>query len=135
MNVNQNVPVVIFALDNQSGENVGNFYKYLNEECHLTDKQYVQCVGCYKNIQEVSFLMSQDLFYKHVMDSDWTIKQESFLMVDRNSDAVLMFQKYGRRVSVGKMVSVPRAEAMEHDAWIYRSDIKTHFVCKKENKS
>lgn len=132
MNVNQNVPTVIFALDNQSGQNVMDFQTYLTDY-GLTNKQWKRCVGCYEGVEEVSYLMSQELFYKHVMDSEWTARQESFLMIERNSEAVLMFQKYGRRVSVGKMVSVGREEAMTHDSWTYRPDIKTHFVCKKEN--
>lgn len=94
----------------------------------------VQCIGSYKGVLEVSFIMRTDDYAKWVEPYGYTKEQESVLQVSacNKQYADLVFAN-GSRMNVGSLRDVTKEEALTQEAWTYRPDTNQYWITVEGN--
>lgn len=124
---------VIFSIDNVNDlHSLAKFTRYLDTRRSMGELRgnVIICTGSYKGQLETSFLMRRDDFDEHIRNSVYIANQESILRVSECNKqyATLEYLKDGRDEFIGSLKSVPKDEALMHDAWTYRPDINQYWV-------
>jgi len=142
---------VIFAIDNDDNVHTNaKFLRYVDEREVMgkTKGKMKLCIGSYKGKLERSYIMRWDDFMEHIAESGYVDKQESILILRDgyygkvyatlkfnsayNSDWPAEFTNVGYDdLFLGEFKSVPAHEAQYEEAWTYRPDLDTYYVCEE----
>mgnify|MGYP003341069796 CR=1 FL=1 len=89
---------------------------------------YIQCVGSYQGVEEVSFavVVNVEQAKSMVIEMGQMFGQECVLYRDNYGHCSLLYSD--REESIGTMIAVPEAKAMEHDSWTYNPVAETYFI-------
>ena len=142
---------VIFAIDNDDNVHTNaKFLRYVDERevmGKMKGKMKL-CIGSYKGKLERSYIMRWDDFMEHIAESGYVDKQESILILRDgyygkvyatlkfnsayNSDWPAEFTNVGYDdLFLGEFKSIPSNEAQYEEAWTYRPDLDTYYVCEE----
>ena len=142
---------VIFAIDNDDNVHTNaKFLRYVDERevmGKMKGKMKL-CIGSYKGKLERSYIMRWDDFMEHIAESGYVDKQESILILRDgyygkvyatlkfnsayNSDWPAEFPNVGYDdLFLGEFKSIPANEAQYEEAWTYRPDLDTYYVCEE----
>jgi len=142
---------VIFAIDNDDNVHTNaKFLRYVDEREVMgkTKGKMKLCIGSYKGKLERSYIMRWDDFMEHIAESGYVDKQESILILRDgyygkvyatlkfnsayNSDWPAEFTNVGYDdLFLGEFKSIPAHEAQYEEAWTYRPDLDTYYVCEE----
>jgi len=142
---------VIFAIDNDDNVHTNaKFLRYVDEREVMgkTKGKMKLCIGSYKGKLERSYIMRWDDFMEHIAESGYVDKQESILILRDgyygkvyatlkfnsayNSDWPAEFTNVGYDdLFLGEFKSIPAREAQYEEAWTYRPDLDTYYVCEE----
>jgi len=142
---------VIFAIDNDDNVHTNaKFLRYVDEREVMgkTKGKMKLCIGSYKGKLERSYIMRWDDFMEHIAESGYVDKQESILILRDgyygkvyatlkfnsayNSDWPAEFPNVGYDdLFLGEFKSIPAGEAQYEEAWTYRPDLDTYYVCEE----
>jgi len=137
---------VIFAIDNDDNVHTNaKFLRYVDERevmGKMKGKMKL-CIGSYKGKLERSYIMRWDDFMEHIADSGYVDKQESILILrDGYYGKVYATLKFNNEAGLipkvgyddfflGEFKSVPAHQAQYEEAWTYRPDLDTYYVCEE----
>ena len=142
---------VIFAIDNDDNVHTNaKFLRYVDEREVMgkTKGKMKLCIGSYKGKLERSYIMRWDDFMEHIAESGYVDNQESILILRDgyygkvyatlkfnsayNSDWPAEFPNVGYDdLFLGQFKSIPANEAQYEEAWTYRPDLDTYYVCEE----
>jgi len=142
---------VVFAIDNDGDLHTNaKFLRYVDERVAMQkmDGTMKLCIGSYKGKLERSYIMRWDDFMEHIAESGYVDKQESILILRDgyygkvyatlkfnsayNSDWPSEFPNVGYDdLFLGEFKSIPAHEAQYEEAWTYRPDLDTYYVCEE----
>jgi hypothetical protein len=137
---------VIFAIDNDDNVHTNaKFLRYVDEREVMgkTKGKMKLCIGSYKGKLERSYIMRWDDFMEHIAESGYVDKQESILILrDGYYGKVYATLKFNNDESkfpnvgyddlfLGEFKSIPSNEAQYEEAWTYRPDLDTYYVCEE----
>ena len=145
---------VVFAIDNDDNVHTNaKFLRYVDEREVMgkTKGKMKLCIGSYKGKLERSYIMRWDDFMEHIAESGYVDKQESILILRDgyygkvyatlkfnsayNSDLHAEFTNVGYDdLFLGEFKSIPAREAQYEEAWTYRPDLDTYYVCEAINE-
>ena len=127
---------VIFAIDNDNDmHTVAKFMRHVDTQKAMGKMQGTlkPCVGSYKGQLENSYIMRREDFERHVKCSGYIDNQESILVLEDGHRGVtygtLVFSGFEPDLPLGIMRAVSKDEAMKHDAWTYRPELDTYYIC------
>lgn len=88
--------------------------------------------GAYNTYREVSFVVEVKNIdeVKLIRDFSLLFKQESFLHLDENRKARLVFNGGKGFEVVGKFQAVPMSEALASNSFTYCAEMNEYFICK-----
>jgi len=142
---------VIFAIDNDDNVHTNaKFLRYVDERevmGKMKGKMKL-CIGSYKGKLERSYIMRWDDFMEHIAESGYVDNQESILILRDgyygkvyatlkfnsayNSDWPAEFTNVGYDdLFLGEFKSIPSNEAHYEEAWTYRPDLDTYYICEE----
>ena len=126
----------IFAIDNDSDlHTVSKFMRHIDTQKAMGKMQGTMkpCIGSYKGKLEQSYIVSQEDFDKHVKPSGYVDKQESFLVIEDGHRGVtygkLVYSNNDADQPLGVMRATPKDKALACEAWTYRQELDTYYVC------
>jgi len=137
---------VIFAIDNDNDVHTNaKFLRYVDEREVMgkTKGKMKLCIGSYKGKLERSYIMRWDDFMEHIAESGYVDEQESILILrDGYYGKVYATLKFNNDESkfpnvgyddlfLGLFKSIPSSEAQYEEAWTYRPDLDTYYVCEE----
>jgi len=137
---------VIFAIDNDDDVHTNaKFLRYVDEREVMgkTKGKMKLCIGSYKGKLERSYIMRWDDFMEHIAESGYVDNQESILILrDGYYGKVYATLKFNNDESkfpnvgyddlfLGEFKSIPSNEAQYEEAWTYRPDLDTYYVCEE----
>ena len=137
---------VIFAIDNDANLHTNaKFLRYMDEREVMgkTKGKMKLCIGSYKGKLERSYIVRWDDFMEHIAESGYVDNQESVLFLRDGyygvTYATLKFnneQGYSHMMRsndlfLGAFKSIPSNEAQYEEAWTYRPDLDTYYVCEE----
>ena len=137
---------VIFAIDNDANLHTNaKFLRYMDEREVMgkTKGKMKLCIGSYKGKLERSYIVRWDDFMEHIAESGYVDNQESILILRDGyygvTYATLKFNNdEGKFPNVGyddlflgAFKSIPASEAQYEEAWTYRPDLDTYYVCEE----
>ena len=142
---------VIFAIDNDDNVHINaKFLRYVDERQVMGKMKGKMklCIGSYKGKLERSYIMRWDDFMEHIAESGYVDKQESILILRDgyygkvyatlkfnsayNSDWPAEFTNVGYDdLFLGEFKSIPAHQAQYEEAWTYRPDLDTYYVCEE----
>ena len=137
---------VIFAIDNDDNVHINaKFLRYVDEREVMgkTKGKMKLCIGSYKGKLERSYIMRWDDFMEHIAESGYVDNQESVLILrDGYYGKVYATLKFNNDESkfpnvghndlfLGVFRSIPAHEAQYEEAWTYRPDLDTYYVCEE----
>lgn len=142
---------VIFAIDNDDNVHTNaKFLRYVDEREVMgkTKGKMKLCIGSYKGKLERSYIMRWDDFMEHIAESGYVDKQESILILRDgyygkvyatlkfnsayNSDWPAEFPNVGYDdLFLGEFKSIPAHQVQYEEAWTYRPDLDTYYVCEE----
>jgi hypothetical protein len=137
---------VIFAIDNDDNVHINaKFLRYVDERQVMGKMKGKMklCIGSYKGKLERSYIMRWDDFMEHIDESGYVDEQESILFLRDGYYgkvyATLKFneeQGYSHIIGskdlfLGEFKSIPANEAQYEEAWTYRPDLDTYYVCEE----
>jgi hypothetical protein len=137
---------VIFAIDNDNDVHTNaKFLRYVDEREVMgkTKGKMKLCIGSYKGKLERSYIMRWDDFMEHIAESGYVDNQESILILrDGYYGKVYATLKFNNDESkfpnvgyddlfLGEFKSIPSNEAQYEEAWTYRPDLDTYYVCEE----
>ena len=145
---------VIFAIDNDGDLHTNaKFLRYVDERVAMQKMKGKMklCIGSYKGKLERSYIVRWDDFMEHIADSGYVDKQESILILRDgyygvtyatlkfnsayNTDWPAEFPNVGSNdLFLGVFKSIPANEALYEEAWTYRPDLDTYYVCEAINE-
>ncbi|AFM54606.1 hypothetical protein P12053L_01 [Celeribacter phage P12053L] len=127
---------VIFAIDNDNDlHTVAKFMRHVDTQQALDRMKGTlkHCIGSYNGELETSYIMTFEDFEQHVKKSGYIDNQESILMFEKGHRGVtygtLVYSGSAKDVPLGVMHAVSKDEAMLCDAWTYRPELDTYYVC------
>lgn len=127
---------VIFAIDNDSDlHTVSKFMRHVDTQKAMGRMQGTikPCVGSYKGQLEQSYIMTRQDFDRYVKASGYIDNQESILLLEVGHRGVtygtLIFSGFEQDMPLGIMRAIPKDQAMSYDAWTYRPELDTYYVC------
>ena len=142
---------VIFAIDNDADLHTNaKFLRYMDEREVMgkTKGKMKLCIGSYKGKLERSYIVRWDDFMEHIAESGYVDNQESILILRDgyygvtyatlkfnsayNTDWPAEFPNVGYDdLFLGAFKSIPSNEAQYEEAWTYRPDLDTYYVCEE----
>ena len=142
---------VIFAIDNDADLHTNaKFLRYMDEREVMgkTKGKMKLCIGSYKGKLERSYIVRWDDFMEHIAESGYVDNQESILILRDgyygvtyatlkfnsayNTDWPAEFPNVGYDdLFLGAFKSIPANEAQYEEAWTYRPDLDTYYVCEE----
>ena len=142
---------VIFAIDNDADLHTNaKFLRYMDEREVMgkTKGKMKLCIGSYKGKLERSYIVRWDDFMEHIAESGYVDNQESILILRDgyygkvyatlkfnsayNSDWPAEFTNVGYDdLFLGVFKAIPSNEAQYEEAWTYRPDLDTYYVCEE----
>ena len=142
---------VIFAIDNDNDLHTNaKFLRYMDEREVMgkTKGKMKLCIGSYKGKLERSYIVRWDDFMEHIAESGYVDNQESVLILRDgyygvtyatlkfnsayNTDWPAEFPNVGYDdLFLGAFKSIPANEAQYEEAWTYRPDLDTYYVCEE----
>jgi hypothetical protein len=145
---------VVFAIDNDGDLHTNaKFLRYIDERVAMQKMKGKMklCIGSYKGKLERSYIVRWDDFMEHIADSGYVDKQESILILRDgyygvtyatlkfnsayNSDWPAEFSNVGSDdLFLGVFKAIPSNEAQYEEAWTYRPDLDTYYVCEAINE-
>ena len=146
---------VIFAIDNDGDLHTNaKFLRYVDERVAMQKMKGTMklCIGSYKGKLERSYIVRWDDFMEHIADSGYVDNQESILILRDgyygvtyatlkfnsayNTDWPAEFPNVGSNdLFLGVFKAIPANEAMYEEAWTYRPDLDTYYVCEAINEA
>ena len=127
MNLKQNI--LIFSVYQSDKELSVNLAAHNNLMDYLKRNSYPvsEVQGSYKGIPEKSILVVDFEHRSIVEDFVKAYNQESYLESHNDRSSNLIFSD-GTKQAIGKLVSVPRDEALQNDSYSYND--QGYFLCK-----
>ena len=127
---------VIFAIDNDNDmHTISKFLRHVDTQKAMGKMKGTMkpCIGSYKGQLEQSYIMCEEDFVVHVNRSGYVDNQESFLVLEEGHRGVtygsLVFNSWLKPQGLGIMRAVSKDKAMSYDAWTYRPELDTYYVC------
>ena len=145
---------VVFAIDNDGDLHTNaKFLRYVDERVAMQKMKGTMklCIGSYKGKLERSYILRWDDFMEHIAESGYVDNQESILILRDgyygkvyatlkfnsayNSDWPAEFTNVGYDdLFLGVFKAIPSNEAQYEEAWTYRPDLDTYYVCEAINE-
>jgi hypothetical protein len=104
----------------------------LIENLDKTGLKYVQCLGCYKGIQEKSFMIMHPLLNGYWLNHFKTLarayNQESLLYRDSNGLYSLEYSNSLKSEIIGTEKIIDENQIKNHDNYTYIRDTNTYFI-------
>lgn len=124
--------VYIFSIDNVTDHRaLSKFLHYMDKEKAVgrMNGNLIQCVGSYKGKLELSFIVNEADYKRHIEWSDWIKDQECVLSVTEcNKAYATLIYSNGEKVGIGSLKSVDKETALALDAWTYRPDLDQYWI-------
>jgi hypothetical protein len=127
--------IVIFSIDNPHDTHaMAKFLRHIDTQSAMQKLRgkLVHCIGYWEGTLEPSFMLTLQDFNDHVKPYGYVDNQICVMECnskDSRQPCVLVYPD-GKRESVGPMVEVSAADAMQSNAWTYRMDNGKYFVAK-----
>lgn len=122
---------LVFSVYNSSRPLVENIDQHTALIDDLTNSRipYVELLGSYKGVQERSILISNADKYIYLVEQLCKLHgQESYLSLDVDRHAELVYLSDSRRESIGYITAVSETEAKSKDAWSYNPIVKQYYI-------
>ena len=127
---------VIFAIDNDNDlHTVSKFMRHVDTQKAMGKMRGTlkPCIGSYKGKLENSYIVTLEDFKQHVKKSGYIDNQESVLLLEDGHRGVtygtLIYAGFDKDVPLGIMRAVSKDKAVTYDAWTYRPELDTYYVC------
>jgi hypothetical protein len=129
----------IFSIDGAGNAlHTNQFVQWFRNDPQMTGN-LIPLIGCYKGEVEASFICNAEDFQRvqrsPTTRDSWIARQEAVMRVSACNKMYVELQMMATGVitSLGSMHEVTEAEAKKHQAWSYRPDNGTWFICKDGN--
>lgn len=125
--------LVVFSIDNVTDlHTLAKFLHYMDTKRATMSMKgnLIQCIGSYEGKLELSFLVTEEDYRKHVIPSGYIDNQESVMVVCEQT-----YSAYFKSISSTwysnpkRLREVSKKEAMQSEGWTYRPDLDVYWVC------
>jgi hypothetical protein len=128
MNITNNVLIFSGESNNVSAEKNAIRTKEIESALKNAYLDYKKVIGSYKGIKENSFVvLDTDKTRQVVKDLCEVYNQQSFMGIDSNRQAYLVYMSSGRTEELGRFKAVSESEALKSEAWTYDPTTKTYY--------
>lgn len=123
---------VIFSIDNWWDlHTLAKFTRHVDTLRSMGKLQgnVVSLVGCYEDVLETSFLVTERDFEDHVLTSDYVKGQHSFMYVSEQKQMpARIVTQDGEILQRGRLKQVSVINALDQSGWTYRPDVNTYYI-------